>query len=128
MDKKKKNGLAATAEAKDRMPGADTPAKAKPAHIAAAASEHNGDKSRASATPSSDKEKGNTPSKTTHAPDDANKQGPKKRRKVTHGTALTYSIAADPALLVPATLPGSCGGPGPRRRPVVCVYIYDFPR
>lgn len=97
MDKKKKNGVAASSGGKDRLPSTDTPIKAKPAHIAASASasasapEHNGDNAKASATPSSEKEKSSTPSKTTHALDDASKQGPqKKRRKVTHGTALTH--------------------------------------
>lgn len=96
MDKKKKNGVAANADArKDRASSTDTPIKAKPAHIAAStSSDRNGDKSKASATPTSDKEKCSTPSKTTHTPDDANKQGPqKKRRKVTHGTVpFTCSI------------------------------------
>lgn len=89
MDKKKKNGVAANADGrKDRASSIDTPIKAKPAHIAAStSSDRNGDKAKASATPTSDKEKCSTPGKTTHTPDDANKQGPqKKRRKVTHGT------------------------------------------
>lgn len=103
MDEKKKNGVAATVsnssalDSKDRSrSGADAlPLKAKPLHIAAAsAPDHNsGNKSKASATPSSN-ENNNTPNKSAHTPEDAsNKQGPqKKRRKVTHGTALTYFI------------------------------------
>lgn len=108
MDKKKRNGVAAKPEGKERAPlGTETPIKAKPVHVAASASasasasDHNGDKIKASATPTSDKDRCSTPSKATHAPDDANKQGPqKKRRKVTHGTALTYSIATHLALPV----------------------------
>lgn len=104
MDKKKKNGAAATIssttapDSRDRSrSGADAlPLNSKPIPIAAASGpEHNGSsKSKASAAPSSG-EKGNAPNKNAHTPEDASKPGPqKKRRKVTHGTALTYYIVA----------------------------------
>lgn len=97
MDKKaKKNGGSGTSEDKDRADqrgsasASVSPSKSKPAHIAPG-SAHNGDKSKAGTNSGSDKD--STPVKShPHTPDDAGKQGPqKKRRKVTHGTALSHA-------------------------------------
>lgn len=79
MDKKKKNGANVS---DDQDTKSDRDSRPVPAHTASG----DGDRARASTSASSDKDSSKAHS---HAPDDANKQGPqKKRRKVTHGTAL----------------------------------------
>lgn len=81
MDRKKKNG-ANVSDDQDNTKS-DRDSRPVPAHTVSG----DGDRARASTSASSDKDSSKAQS---HAPDDANKQGPqKKRRKVTHGTALS---------------------------------------
>lgn len=81
MDKKKKNGPNGSEDQDHKF---ENDSKSRPAQT----SPTNGDTTRASTGTSSDKESNKAHA---HAPDDANKQGPqKKRRKVTHGTALPH--------------------------------------
>jgi hypothetical protein len=79
MDKKKKNG----ANVSDDHDGkSERDSRLVPTHTVSG----DGDRARTSTSASSDKDSSKAHS---HAPEDANKQGPqKKRRKVTHGTAL----------------------------------------
>lgn len=85
MDRKKKNG----ANVSDDHDGkSERDSRPVPTHTVSG----DGDRARASTSASSDKDSNKAHS---HAPDDANKQGPqKKRRKVTHGTALLSSCPA----------------------------------
>lgn len=102
MDKKKKHGATGSSEGKDHSTSQKNSAsKPRPTHIAPTGSGNNGNKFKASTNSSSDRD--NTPigtSKThAHAPDDAVKPGPqKKRRKVTHGTALNLPSSTMPYL------------------------------
>lgn len=95
MDRKKKNG----ANVSDDHDGkSERDSRPGPTHTVSG----DGDRARASTSASSDKDSNKAHS---HAPDDANKQGPqKKRRKVTHGTALPFP-AAQPHSLSPELLP-----------------------
>lgn len=75
MDRKKKNGANVS---DDQETKSDRDSRPVPAHTVSG----DGDRARASTSASSDKDSSKAHS---HAPDDANKQGPqKKRRKVTH--------------------------------------------
>lgn len=83
MDRKKKNGANVS---DDQETKSDRDSRPVPAHTVSG----DGDRARASTSASSDKDSSKAHS---HAPDDANKQGPqKKRRKVTHGTALHFLL------------------------------------
>lgn len=127
MDKKKKNGVIASIAA-DKDSAANksaTPSKplSKQAHTKIAPGSASGNnserstkaKNTGSANSSTDRDKTPTGKSNAHAPDDAgSKQGPqKKRRKVTHGTALTcyyccccMSVCLDAFILsCPAPLP-----------------------
>lgn len=90
MDKKKRSGPNGN-EDQDRSSGNDS--RSRPAQAGSA----NGDTPRGRTSTSSDKDGSKAQ---TLVPDDANsKHGPqKKRRKVTHGTAL---INSGPAVVVP---------------------------
>lgn len=91
MDKKKKNGVNVSddQDSKSERDSRPTPTQA---------GSGDGDRARTSTSASSDKDSSKAHS---HAPEDANKQGPqKKRRKVTHGTALLLSY------FQPSFLPG----------------------
>lgn len=75
MDRKKKNGANVSDDPETKS---DRDSRPVPAHTVSG----DGDRARASTSASSDKDSSKAHS---HAPDDANKQGPqKKRRKVTH--------------------------------------------
>ncbi|ROV97145.1 hypothetical protein VMCG_07449 [Cytospora schulzeri] len=87
MDKKKKNGPNGSDE-QDRKAGNDS-SKSRPAQTGSASN----DTPRASTSTTSDKDSSNKPHAHSHAPEDANKHGPqKKRRKVTHGTCIKRNI------------------------------------
>lgn len=87
MDRKKKNGANVS---DDQDAKSDRDSRPVPAHTVSG----DGDRARASTSASSDKDSSKAHS---HAPEDANKQGPqKKRRKVTHGTALLLPAAQSP--------------------------------
>lgn len=94
MDRKKKNGANVSG---DHDGKSDRDSRPVPTHTVSG----DRDRARASTSASSDKDSNKAHS---HAPDDANKQGPqKKRRKVTHGTALSSSVLL--AVCCPAPLP-----------------------
>lgn len=94
MDRKKKNGANVS---DDQDTKSDRDSRPVPAHTVSG----DGDRARASTSASSDKDSSKAHS---HAPEDANKQGPqKKRRKVTHGTALLLPAAQAPTSLSPGS-------------------------
>ncbi|KAF3765500.1 hypothetical protein M406DRAFT_329406 [Cryphonectria parasitica EP155] len=89
MDKKKKNGAAGSSstEGKDKdRPSEGDASTPRPVKATPLRPSNNGERSKASATPGSDRDSSSTTTKAqTHTPDDTTRQGPqKKRRKVTH--------------------------------------------
>lgn len=111
MDRKMKNG----ANVSDDYDGkSERDSRPVPTHTVTG----DGDRARTSTSASSDKDSSKAH---PHAPEDANKQGPqKKRRKVTHGTALLFQLPSPtpflPDCLVFRTLTLCL------RVPIACVY------
>lgn len=120
MDKKKKNGVPARTAAEDKDSAAiksAAPSKplSKQAHTKLAPGSASTKATGNTKSGAADRDKKTTTTTTTptgsksntaHAPDDTgSKQGPqKKRRKVTHGTALNLPTAACPLVVLPTTI------------------------
>lgn len=91
MDKKKKHGANGGSEGKDgtAAEAESSRPRPRPSQPTPLRPSNNGNGSKASATPTGDQDNDTRTKTHSHTPDDANKPGPqKKRRKVTHGTAL----------------------------------------